>query len=43
MHTPAAANFAPGAVRKRPLIYVYELPSLYNTLMLQYRQGGEDW
>jgi hypothetical protein len=26
---------------RRPLIYVYELPSDYNTRMLQYRVNGE--
>ncbi|PSC76549.1 exostosin-like glycosyltransferase [Micractinium conductrix] len=39
MHTPAAQDFLPGATRKRPLIYVYDLPSDYSTLMLQYRHG----
>lgn len=27
----------PSATRKRPLIYIYELPTKYNQLMLQYR------
>ncbi|KAL4447245.1 hypothetical protein ABPG77_007278 [Micractinium sp. CCAP 211/92] len=39
VHTPAAQDFPPGATRKRPLIYVYELDSAYSTLMLQYRHG----
>lgn len=42
MHTPAAESFLPGTTRKRPLIYVYELPSIFNTVMLQYRMGGAD-
>ncbi|KAL4426069.1 hypothetical protein ABPG77_007865 [Micractinium sp. CCAP 211/92] len=40
VHTPAAREFASGATRKRPLIFVYELPSDFSTLMLQYRQAG---
>lgn len=35
IHTPAAQEFAAGATRKRPLIYVYELPSDYSGLILQ--------
>ncbi|PSC72923.1 exostosin-like glycosyltransferase [Micractinium conductrix] len=41
VHTPAAREFPAGATRKRPLIYVYELPSEYTTLMLQYRLFAE--
>ncbi len=37
VHTPASWDPEPGAVRKRPLIYVYELPAMYNSIMLQYR------
>ncbi|KAL4425009.1 hypothetical protein ABPG77_002894 [Micractinium sp. CCAP 211/92] len=37
VHTPAAREFEAGSVRKRPLIYVYELPSQYNVLMHQWR------
>ena len=37
MHTPAAAEPAPGSTRLRPLIYVYELPPMYNQVLLQYR------
>ncbi|KAL4427668.1 hypothetical protein ABPG75_001757 [Micractinium tetrahymenae] len=40
VHTPAARDFAPGETRKRPLIYVYNLPSEYASLMLQYRHHG---
>lgn len=35
VHTPAAREPAEGATRRRPLIYVYELPPMYNALMLQ--------
>ena len=35
VHTPAARDPEPGATRKRPLIYVYELPAFYNAVMLQ--------
>ncbi|KAL4452535.1 hypothetical protein ABPG75_008197 [Micractinium tetrahymenae] len=38
VHTPAARDFPPGATRKRPLIFVYELASDYSTLLMQYRQ-----
>ncbi|PSC69932.1 exostosin-like glycosyltransferase [Micractinium conductrix] len=37
VHTPASKDPEPGATRKRPRIYVYELPALYNAWMLQYR------
>lgn len=37
MHTPAAKDPEPGEKRLRPRIWVYELPSDYNTLLLQYR------
>lgn len=37
MHTPAAADPAPGSTRRRPLIYVYELPPRFNAHLLQYR------
>ncbi|KAL4452533.1 hypothetical protein ABPG75_008195 [Micractinium tetrahymenae] len=40
VHTPAARDFPPGATRKRPLIFVYELPGDFATLMLQYRRAG---
>ncbi|KAL4443960.1 hypothetical protein ABPG75_011697 [Micractinium tetrahymenae] len=42
VHTPAKRQFRRGETRLRPLIYVYELPSEFSTLMLQYRQGGAD-
>ena len=34
---PAAADPAPGATRRRPLIFVHELPADYHSRMLQYR------
>ncbi|PSC76758.1 exostosin-like glycosyltransferase [Micractinium conductrix] len=34
---PASKDPEPGATRKRPLIYVYELPPMYNNVLLQYR------
>ena len=34
---PAAADPAPGDNRKRPLIFVHELPGDYHSRMLQYR------
>ena len=37
VHTPAARDPEPGHTRKRPLIYVYELPPWYNSVMLQVR------
>ena len=37
VHTPAAKDPEPGEKRLRPRIWVYELPSDYNTLLLQYR------
>ncbi|KAI3432296.1 hypothetical protein D9Q98_003856 [Chlorella vulgaris] len=37
VHTPAALEPAENATRKRPLIYVYDLPPMYNAIMLQYR------
>ena len=42
VHTPAARDPQPGQTRKRPLIYVYELPPFYNAVMLQVcaRHGG---
>ena len=40
VHTPAARDPEPGATRKRPLIYVYELPAIYNSVMLQVRAQG---
>lgn len=42
VHTPAARDPQPGASRKRPLIYVYELPAIYNSVLLQVRsaRGG---
>ncbi|KAI3425325.1 hypothetical protein D9Q98_009089 [Chlorella vulgaris] len=42
VHTPAAQDYPPQATRKHPLIYVYDLPSDYSTLMLQYRYWGQD-
>lgn len=39
IRTPAAEDPLPGSTRKRPLIYIYELPPLYNQLLLQYRNG----
>lgn len=44
VHTPAAKDPAPGAARLRPLIWVYELPADYNSLLLQYRvERCERW
>ena len=37
VHTPVARDPEPGQTRKRPLIYVYELPPWYNSVMLQVR------
>ncbi|KAL4438037.1 hypothetical protein ABPG77_004258 [Micractinium sp. CCAP 211/92] len=34
---PAAEDPKPGDTRKRPLIYVYELPAIFNSKLLQYR------
>ncbi|PSC76174.1 exostosin-like glycosyltransferase [Micractinium conductrix] len=42
VHTPAARDPQPGQTRKRPLIYVYELPPFYNAVMLQYRVDKND-
>ncbi|PSC68519.1 exostosin-like glycosyltransferase [Micractinium conductrix] len=42
VHTPVARDPEPGQTRKRPLIYVYELPPWYNSVMLQYRVGSGD-
>lgn len=38
VHTPAARDPTPGETRKRPLIYVYDLPAIYNSIFLQYRE-----
>ena len=38
--TPAAQDPPPALKRKRPLIYIYELPPIYNQLLLQYRLTG---
>ena len=35
VHTPAARDPKPGDTRKRPLIYVYDLPAIYNSVFLQ--------
>lgn len=35
VHTPAAHDPQPGDTRKRPLIFVYELPPMFNSLLLQ--------
>ncbi|EFN55367.1 hypothetical protein CHLNCDRAFT_52572 [Chlorella variabilis] len=35
--TPASRDPEPGATRLRPLIYVYELPPIFNQVLLQYR------
>lgn len=35
--TPAAEDPEPGATRLRPLIYVYEMPTWFNQILLQYR------
>lgn len=35
VHTPAARDPTPGETRKRPLIYVYDLPAIYNSIFLQ--------
>ncbi|KAK2080891.1 hypothetical protein QBZ16_000745 [Prototheca wickerhamii] len=37
VETPASHDPAPGATRLRPLIWVYEMPTDYNSLLLQYR------
>lgn len=37
VHTPAAAAFPEGATRKRPLVYVYEIPPDYAQLMVAVR------
>lgn len=37
IETPAAEDPLPDATRLRPLIYVYELPPMYNQFMLMYR------
>lgn len=41
MTPPPAAADPPlvGQQRKRPFIYVYDMPPAYNTRMLQYRVG----
>lgn len=39
VHTPAAQDPEPGATRRRPLIYIYELPAIFNTHMLQVGWG----
>ncbi|KAI3427182.1 hypothetical protein D9Q98_007119 [Chlorella vulgaris] len=41
VRTPAAQDFPPGSYRKHPLIYVYELPAEFASLMIQYRYGGD--
>ena len=38
---PAALEPPPSASRLRPLIYVYDLEPLYQSLMLQYRCGAD--
>jgi hypothetical protein len=38
VHTPAARDPKPGETCKRPLIYVYDLPAIYNSVFLQYRE-----
>ena len=35
VRSPASRDPEPGATRKRPLIFVYELPPLYNEALLQ--------
>lgn len=35
VNTPAARDPEPDATRRRPLIYIYELPAVYNTNLLQ--------
>lgn len=42
VHTPAAQDPLPGATRRRPLIFVYEMAADYGTLLAQYRFGTED-
>ncbi|KAL4419203.1 hypothetical protein ABPG77_000597 [Micractinium sp. CCAP 211/92] len=42
VRTPASKDPEPGATRKRPLIYIYELPPMYNSNMLQYRVAKDD-
>ena len=36
---PAAKDPPPEASRARLLIYIYDLPAIYNSCMLQYRAG----
>jgi hypothetical protein len=38
--TPEALPQPPPTPRKRPFIYVYDLPPLYNAHMLQYRMDS---
>ena len=38
---PAAEEWPPERSRLRPLIYVYDLPAMYNARMLQYRDGPD--
>ena len=40
VETPASHDPAPGATRLRPLIWVYEMPTDYNALLMQYRVEG---
>ena len=37
VETPASHDPAPNATRLRPLIWVYEMPTDFNSLLLQYR------
>ena len=34
---PPASTIKAASTRLRPLIYIYDLPSIYNTRLLQYR------
>lgn len=34
---PAAVDTGPDRQRRRPLIYIYDLPPAYNAMLLQYR------
>ena len=40
VETPASHDPTPGATRLRPLIWVYEMPTDYNALLMQYRVEG---
>ena len=39
-HNPSAEEVPPRHARARPLIYIYDLPTIFNSRMLQYRAGA---